>query len=98
MVLPQILCKVERAYSIYDLEEHCPNCGFRGEQVDGRCPECGKAEWSFGYGDDTGIFVSTENLADDITYETAKDSVKNCFRLVAGDDLMTAAVAAANPN
>ena len=90
--------KIERAYSIYDLEEHCPNCGFRGEQVDGRCPECGKAEWSFGYGDDTGIFVSTENLADDITYETAKDSVKNCFRLVAGDDLMTAAVAAANPN
>ena len=90
--------KIERAYSIYDLEEHCPNCGYRGEQVDGKCPECGKTEWSFGYGDDTGIFVSSENLADDITYETAKDSVKNCFRLVAGDDLMTAAVAAANPN
>lgn len=90
--------KIERAYSIYDLEEHCLSCGYRGEQVDGKCPECGKTEWSFGYGDDTGIFVSSENLADDITYETAKDSVKNCFRLVAGDDLMTAAVAAANPN
>ena len=90
--------KIERAFSIYDLEEHCPNCGYRGEQVDGKCPECGRTEWSFGYGDDTGIFVSSENLADDITYETAKDSVKNCFRLVAGDDLMTAAVAAANPN
>ena len=90
--------KIERAYSIYDLEEHCTHCGYRGEQVNGHCPECGRAEWSFGYGDDTGIFVSRENLADDITYETAKDSVKNCFRLVAGDDLMTAAVAAANPN
>lgn len=90
--------KIERAFSIYDLEEHCPNCGYRGAQENGKCPECGKADWSFGYGDDTGIFVSSENLADDITYETAKDSVKNCFRLVAGDDLMTAAVAAANPN
>ena len=90
--------KIERAYSIYDLEEHCTHCGYRGEQVNGHCPECGRAEWSLGYGDDTGIFVSRENLADDITYETAKDSVKNCFRLVAGDDLMTAAVAAANPN
>ncbi len=90
--------KIERAYSIYDLEEHCPNCGYRGGRENGACPECGKAEWSFGYGEDTGIFVSRENLADNITYETAKDSVKNCFRLVAGDDLMTATIASVNPN
>lgn len=90
--------KIERAYSIYDLEEHCPDCGYRGKRESGVCPECGKTEWSFGYGEDTGIFVSRENLADNITYETEKDSVKNCFRLVAGDDLMTAAVASVNPN
>lgn len=90
--------KIERAFSIYDLEEHCMSCGYRGKQVDGKCPECEKANWSFGYGEDTGIFISRENLADNITYETAKDSVKNCFRLVAGDDLMTAAVASVNPN
>ena len=90
--------KIERAYSIYDLEDHCPNCGYRGKRENGKCPECGKSEWSSGYGEDTGIFISSENLADDITYETTKDSVKNCFRLVAGDSLMTSAVAAANPN
>lgn len=90
--------KIERAFSIYDLEEHCPSCGYRGRRENGVCPECGKTEWSFGYGEDTGIFVSRENLADNITYETEKDSVKNCFRLVAGDDLMTAAVASVNPN
>lgn len=50
------------------------------------------------YGVDTNIFVSTENLADDISYTTDVDSIKNCFRLVAGDDLMTDTIKNINPN
>lgn len=51
-----------------------------------------------GYGKDTNIFVSVDNLANEITYSTNVDSVKNCFRLVAGDDLMTATIRSCNPN
>ena len=42
--------------------------------------------------------MSTKNLADNIKYSTDNGSVKNCFKLEAGDDLMTAAVVSCNPN
>lgn len=50
------------------------------------------------YGQDTTIFISTDNLTDDIRFTTDVDSVKNCFRLVGGDDLMTASIINCNPN
>ena len=50
------------------------------------------------YGEDTTILVSTENLTDEIKYETDIGAVKNSFRLQAGDDDMTAAVININPN
>ena len=37
-------------------------------------------------------------MAEEIEYETDVDSVKNCFKLEAGDDLMTATIISANPN
>ena len=42
--------------------------------------------------------MSNDNLTDGIRYSGTPDSVKNCFHLEAGDDLMTATVAACNPN
>ena len=63
-----------------------------------RCKECGGDTISLGYGKSTPIFISVENLADSIQYDTDVDSVKNCFKLEAGDDIMTSAIRSINPN
>ena len=88
---------IKRSISAYDLESYCNECGHRGHYT-GKCSECGSTNVTRGYGDDTSIFVSTENLADNITLTTDYESVKNCFRLEAGDDLMTATIVNCNPN
>ena len=87
---------IKRVINVYDLEAFCPTCGYRDTFTD-TCPKCG-GDVLNGYGEDTNIYVSVENLADNISYSTDTDSVKNCFRLEAGDDLMTATVINANPN
>ena len=86
-----------REINVYDLEDYCVDCGYRGE-IDKTCPECGKHNILKGYGEDTSIYISTDNLANNINYSTDEGSVKNCFRLEAGDDLMTATVINTNPN
>ena len=87
-----------RTISAYDLEDYCVDCGKRGEYTNGICTNCNSDNIVYGYGDDTGIFVSVENLTDSINYSSNTDNVKNCFRLVAGDDVMTAAVKSVNPS
>ena len=89
--------KITREISAYDLEAYCLDCGHRGEFV-GVCDECGSKNILTGYGEDTTIFISSENLANDISFTTDTGSVKNCFKLEAGDDLMTATIANCNPN
>ena len=86
-----------REINVYDLESNCLDCGHRGEFVD-KCEECGSINIKPGYGKDTTIIVSVENLADNIKFSTDNGSVKNCFRLEAGDDLMSATIANCNPN
>lgn len=86
----------ERSISVYDLNTVCNECGHRGEYLD-YCPECGSDDLKY-YGEDTTIFVSTENLTDEITFDTDVDSIKNCFRLKTGDEIMDAAVISCNPN
>ena len=88
---------IKRSISVFDLESYCYDCGNRGH-YSGKCSECGSTNVTRGYGEDTPIFVSTENLADEITLTTDYESVKNCFRLEAGDDLMTATIINCNPN
>lgn len=88
---------ISRSIAVYDLESYCMECGNR-DNFTVKCPKCGSSNILTGYGQDTNIFVSTENLADNITLKTDVDSVKNCFRLEAGDDLMTATIRSCNPN
>lgn len=88
---------IDRKISVYDLESYCYDCGNR-EEFTIACPKCGSKNISSGYGKDTTIFISEQNLADNITYSTDTNSVKNCFKLEAGDDLMTATVRNCNPN
>lgn len=90
--------KIKRQISLYDLESNCCDCGYRGEFTD-KCPQCGSTNIKEGYGEDTTICIDDEHgLGNDITLEVDTDSVKNCFKLVAGDDLMTATVINCNPN
>lgn len=89
--------KIIRDISVYDLESYCLECGERGSFLQ-ICDKCGSSNIKLGYGEDTNIFISTENLADNITYSTDNGAVKNCFRLEAGDELMTATLVNCNPN
>lgn len=86
-----------RTISFYDLEQTCQACHYRGEFTDA-CPKCQSTDIRHGYGKDTTIFITKDNLTDEITFSTDTDSVKNCFRLEAGDDLMTNTIQNCNPN
>ena len=88
---------IKRTIAVYDLEANCLDCGYRGEFSD-ICPKCGSVNILKEYGADTSICISTEDLADNIQFTTDTDAVKNCFKLVAGDDLMTATIRNCNPN
>lgn len=98
--------RIDRIINIYDLMSNCDECGHR--EIDGDiCPEYegnksghpdGGRKINQGFGEDTTIFVSTKNLADNISYSSNSDSVKNCFKLTAGDDLMTATVRNCSPS
>ena len=69
---------------------------YRGLYNDA-CPICGSTDIT-SFGEDTTVFISTENLTDEVKFDTDVASLKNCFRLEAGDDNMTAAVINSNPN
>lgn len=89
--------KLQRTVEVYDLQSYCFDCGHRGDYFD-VCPECGSENVRPGYGDDTTIFITSDELADDIGFTTDTDAVKNCFKLEGGDDLMTATIRNCNPN
>ena len=90
--------RLQRKIAVYDLWQYCNNCGHRGEYTD-KCPKCDSTNITKGYGNDTLIFVTSDELASEgIQLTTDTDSVKNCFKLEAGDDLMTATLRNCNPN
>ena len=88
---------IKRTISVYDLESNCHDCGYRGEYT-GKCSKCGSSNIDEGYGDDTTIFVTSDELAESLNLSSDTDSIKNCFKLEAGDDLMTATIRNCNPN
>lgn len=85
-----------REISVYDLMTVCNECGERGDFYE-ECPKCGCADLEY-YGEDTTILIDKKNLTDQISLETNADELKNCFKLEAGDDLITATVRMLNPN
>lgn len=86
----------ERGIYAYDLLTVCQDCGERGDFTD-ECPKC-KSKNLKRFGKDTPIYVDKTNLTDAIHLEVDSDSVKNCFKLEAGDEEMTATVRSLNPN
>lgn len=83
--------EIIRSISVYDSNQTCLNCGFRGDFTD-KCPKCGSTNFEYGYGEDTTIFVSTDCLTEEVVYETDIKSVKNAYKLKAGDDELTSTV------
>ena len=83
---------ITRTVSVYDMLDVCQDCGERGEFDDGFCTECSSTNIKSRYGEDTNVFITNENLANEITYSNNTDSIKNCFHFEAGDDLMTASI------
>ena len=88
---------LRREISAYDLQQYCNTCGYRGDFED-VCPICGSTDITKAYGEDTTIFVTSDELANEINLTEDIDSVKNCYKLEAGDDLMTATIRNCNPN
>lgn len=84
-----------RGVYVYDLYTVCKDCGYRGDYID-ECPECGSVDLDY-FGDDTTIYIDKENLTDAIQFTTDVGSIKNCFKLVAGDDVITAMIKLINP-
>lgn len=50
------------------------------------------------HGQDTAIYIDGENLRQNAVVSSNKDSIKNCFKVVGGDDVITSYVSAVNPN
>ena len=88
---------VNRTISIYDMLTSCRSCGHRAD-FNTKCPECGSNNIYEGYGVDTTICIDKECLGNEMTIDIDADAVKNCYRLSAGDDCMTATVKSCNPN
>ena len=86
----------KRSISVYDLYTTCLDCGHREDYYD-FCPKCGSTKLKY-FGEDTTILVDKNNLTDSIHFETNADSIKNCLKLVAGDELMTATIRLLNQN
>lgn len=92
-----IFDSTSRIINVYDLQSYCPSCNHRGD-FSGECPKCGNTDIKYGYGEDTTIYIDNENLAESISLQPKSSEVKNCFKIIGGDDLITATIAAISPN
>ena len=94
-----------RGIYVYDLYSVCEDCGHRSDICDFTndstndfiCPECSSKNIKY-FGQDTTIYVDKENLTDSINFTTDIGSVKNCLKMVAGDDIMTSTIRLLNMN
>lgn len=90
---------VNRYIHAYDLE-YCEDCYkkfLNDGKTDYRNVSNGKCNNDhshkiFTYGENTDIFISTENLTDSITLSSNKDSIKNMFKVRGGDDIINDAL------
>lgn len=88
---------VERGVYVYDLKFVCDSCGKRGEPA-AVCPHCGSASYASVFGENTNLYISAENYAEQITRTGKTDNVFNCLRISGGDEIINTAIAYVNPN
>lgn len=87
-----------RSIYVYDMETCCLSCDYRSENSFTVCPKCGGTILHEPYGKDTSIFIDKNNLGSDIQLTSETDNIKNCFRVIGGDDLINATLKNINPN
>lgn len=94
--------KPQRVLNVYDMQ-YCDSCFNQRDVsgnlssntykyrtiIDGVCQNCNSSAHVKDIGDVTNIFISTENLSEDISIRGDKDNIKNCFKVVGGDDIIT---------
>lgn len=92
--------EIHRVVNLYDLNPYCAICHTRLDVSDKQCTneKCSSTEICEGYGEDTSVFLSLDNVLNSVTYTTNTDEVKNCFKLEASDDIMTGYILSCNPN
>lgn len=88
---------VNRVLNAYDLKIVCDSCGYRGD-MSATCPQCGSSEYHSKYGEETGVYISAENYAEQISCSGDTDNVYNCLKISGGDDNITTALMYINPN
>lgn len=76
----------------YDLDIHT----FYKYEDGNKVYVTGNYEYLPGIGDDTTIMLTSTRLSEDVTVDSDKDSIKNCFYVTGGDDIITNYVAASN--
>lgn len=101
--------KTVRKVNVYDIS-YCEKCfkdaamqlSYKTFDVskfrsitNGVCDNCGSSEYVYDYGKDTDIFITTENLTDEISVQP-ENEIKNVFKISGGDDNITSAVQALN--
>lgn len=87
----------QRYIDAYDMYYSCPDCGYRSGYMT-VCPKCGSTNIKSPYGEYTNIYIDKNNISESTSLTTSSDELKNCFRLVTGDEDMDAAVMSINPN
>lgn len=63
--------------------------------TNGICDNCGSSKYVYDYGKDTDIFITTENLTDEISVQP-ENEIKNVFKISGGDDNITRAIQSLN--
>ena len=86
-----------RSISLYDMLSVCNSCGHRGNFYD-TCPICNSSNVKNGYGEWTNVYLSTDNLVNEISLTAEKTTIKNSFKVVGGDDNITNRIPSVNPN
>lgn len=87
-----------RQIDVYDLQTTCLDCGYRSTESFRKCPECNSHIIHEAYGRDTSIYIDKTNLGNSITLSSNTDAVKNCFRVLGGDNLMNASIRMLKPD
>lgn len=88
----------ERGIYVYDMKTTCLECGYRDDSDFITCPECKGTAVHYPYGNDTTIFIDKNNLGNSVSLSVDTDTVKNCFDITGGDEMVNATIKNINPN
>lgn len=81
-----------RIINVFDMEDHCtnPSCTDSRHIFSGECQGCHSSEFiEKGYGKDIATYIDTTNIVEELEDTVNADGIKNCVKIVGGDDAIT---------